>query len=196
MITPMLTNVDPQSPTTDSSTLPIEGCLAGRRSACGSTPYDTSVTEANSASTLRNPRTVARPTSSRRRARREYTLAPSMPRNTNVVTSIVSFTWSNSAPTVALTAPEVVREGAGVERQEHDDDEDQDRHQLRDRDDPVDHRGLAHAARDQEVERQTPAEASTTASIVLPCPRPGKNSPSVVIVNTMKKTFPPTLLAQ
>jgi hypothetical protein len=50
------------------------------------------VTDAKIASTLRKPSRVARPTSSRRRANREYTLAPSTPRNTKVVTSMVSVT--------------------------------------------------------------------------------------------------------
>jgi len=62
------------------------------RSARGRTPYDTMVTDAKITSTLRKPSSVARPTSSRRRANRDYTLAPSTPRNTKVVTSIVSVT--------------------------------------------------------------------------------------------------------
>ena len=40
--------------------------------------------------------TVARPTSDRLRAKREYTLAPSMPRNTNTVISIVPVAWSRT----------------------------------------------------------------------------------------------------
>ena len=71
MIRPIATKSDPQDPTTDSSTAPIDGCAASARSARGITPYDTIVTEAKTASTLRNPITVARPTSSRRRASRE-----------------------------------------------------------------------------------------------------------------------------
>ena len=71
MITATLTKSAPHDPTTDSSTLPMEGCFALARSDCGSTPYDTSVTDANRARTLANPRTVARPMSSRLRARRE-----------------------------------------------------------------------------------------------------------------------------
>ena len=47
---------------------------------------------------MAKPITVARPTSSRRRARAEYTLAPSMPMKTHTVTSIVLRTWSSSEP--------------------------------------------------------------------------------------------------
>ena len=55
----------------DSSTAAIEGWLTLASSLCGITPYDTSVTSAKTLSTLRNPMTVARPTSSRLRAIRE-----------------------------------------------------------------------------------------------------------------------------
>jgi hypothetical protein len=195
MITPILMNVDPQSPTTDSSTLPIDGCLAVARSACGSTPYETSVTDAKTASTLRNPRIVARPTSARRRAKREYTLAPSIPRNTNVVTSIVSLTWSNTARTDRPSLPQKlsanvpasnatatmtmkVRIGTSFAM--------------------VTIRLTTVACRTPRAIRkwnsQTPAEDRATARIVLPCPR--KKVPRVVIVKTMKKTLPATLLAQ
>ena len=60
------------------------------------TPYETNVTSAKTLSTLRNPMTVARPTSSRLRAILEYTLAPSMPRKTNTVISIVPVVWSHN----------------------------------------------------------------------------------------------------
>ena len=45
---------------------------------------------------MMKPVMVAKPMSLRSRANREYTLAPSMPRNTNTVTSIVALTCSNT----------------------------------------------------------------------------------------------------
>ena len=72
----------------------MDGWLTPASSLCGMTPYDTRVTSAKTLSTLRNPMMVARPTSSRLRAIREYTLAPSMPRKTNTVISIVPVAWS------------------------------------------------------------------------------------------------------
>ena len=54
------------------------------------------MTSMKTASTLRNPITVARPTSSRLRANQEYTLAPSMPRKTNTVISMVPLACSNT----------------------------------------------------------------------------------------------------
>ena len=98
MMRPTLTNTLPQVPTASSSTPAIDGWRSSAISAIGMMPYDTIVTEAKMAKTLRNPSTVARPTSSRRLAWREYTLAPSTPRNTNTVASIVPRTWSNSEP--------------------------------------------------------------------------------------------------
>ncbi|CAM5652303.1 hypothetical protein SBADM41S_06367 [Streptomyces badius] len=56
------------------------------------------MTDAKTANTLKKPRTVARPTSSRRLACREYTLAPSTPRNTKTVASMVPLTWSKRVP--------------------------------------------------------------------------------------------------
>ena len=63
--------IDPQGPTMDSSTAAIDGWLTPASSSCGMTPYDTNVTSAKTQRTLRNPMTVARPTSSRLRAIRE-----------------------------------------------------------------------------------------------------------------------------
>ena len=57
--------IDPHGPTIDSSTAAMDGWLTPASSLCGMTPYDTSVTSAKTLSTLRNPMTVARPTSSR-----------------------------------------------------------------------------------------------------------------------------------
>jgi hypothetical protein len=62
---------DPQCPTIDSSTDPIDGWFTVASSCCGSAPYDRSVTNMKTLSTLRNPMMVARPTSSRLRANRE-----------------------------------------------------------------------------------------------------------------------------
>jgi hypothetical protein len=60
----------------------MDGCRSSAISPIGIRPYDTIVTEARIAKTLRKPRTVARPTSSRRWTCREWTLAPSTPENT------------------------------------------------------------------------------------------------------------------
>lgn len=49
----------------------MEGWRSSAISLIGRIPYDTMVTEAKTAKTLRNPRTVALPTSSRRLAWRE-----------------------------------------------------------------------------------------------------------------------------
>ena len=64
-------------------------------------PIDNSDTAINSTRQIRKPSTVARPTSSRRCARAEYTLAPSMPMKTHTVTSIVLLTWSSTEPSWA-----------------------------------------------------------------------------------------------
>src|SRR6478672_12482199 len=95
-MTPTRMKMDPHGPTMDSSTDAIEGWLTLASSPWGSTPYETNVTSAKTQSTLTNPMTVARPTSSRLRAIREYTLAPSMPRNTKTVISIVPVAWSHN----------------------------------------------------------------------------------------------------
>ena len=49
---------------------------------------------------------MALPTSCRRLAYREYTLAPSMPRKTNTVTSMVARTWPNRALAVFGSPPQ------------------------------------------------------------------------------------------
>jgi hypothetical protein len=67
----MLTNTLPHVPYAASSTPPIEGCRSLAISLEGRMPYETIVTEAKTAKTLRNPSSVARPTSSRRSAWRE-----------------------------------------------------------------------------------------------------------------------------
>ena len=89
------TNTAPHGPTTASSTPATDGCGSAAISSRGRMPKDTIVTEAKIASTLRYPRTVARPTSRRRRACREYALAPSMPMKANTVNSSVPRTCSN-----------------------------------------------------------------------------------------------------
>ncbi|MNP10680.1 hypothetical protein D3C76_1028370 [compost metagenome] len=52
------------------------------------------------------PTTVARPTSLRFSARAEKMLAPSMPINTQTVTSIILRTWSMTVPSSLLPAPQ------------------------------------------------------------------------------------------
>ena len=71
-ITPTLMKVEPQR-ADDRLEHAGHRRLRGRRRApgCGSTPYESSVTSAKIASTLRNPSTVAWPTSSRFFANRE-----------------------------------------------------------------------------------------------------------------------------
>ena len=101
----MRMNTEPQCPTTDSITVAIDGCAAVASSPRGITPYDSRVTRAKIASTLRKPTTVALPTSSRFFAKREYTVAPSMPRKTNVVTIIVALTCSNKVDSDASSPP-------------------------------------------------------------------------------------------
>lgn len=73
------------------------------------TPSDSRLTSISSASTPRKPITVALPTSRRRSARDEYTLAPSMPMNTNTVTSIMLRTCSSTPPNCGLLRPQMSR---------------------------------------------------------------------------------------
>ena len=61
-------------------------------------PVESTLTATSSASTSTKPISVARPTSARRSARAEYTLAPSMPTNTHTVTSIAPLTCSSTLP--------------------------------------------------------------------------------------------------
>ncbi|MCY1432331.1 hypothetical protein D9M71_483240 [compost metagenome] len=72
-------------------------------------PSDNTLTSTSSASTPRKPMTVALPTSDRRWARPEYTLAPSMPMNTNTVTSIMLRTCSSTLPNCGLLKPQISR---------------------------------------------------------------------------------------
>ncbi|CAM5494750.1 hypothetical protein SVIOM342S_01799 [Streptomyces violaceorubidus] len=60
-----------QVPTAASRTPAMDGWRRSAISAIGMMPYDTMVTDAKTAKTLRKPSTVARPTSERRRACRE-----------------------------------------------------------------------------------------------------------------------------
>lgn len=73
------------------------------------TPRDNTFTSTSNARTPRKPITVARPTSARFCARAEYTLAPSIPMNTNTVTSIMCRTWSITLPRSGLIAPQISR---------------------------------------------------------------------------------------
>ena len=83
------TKAAPHGPTTSASTPAIDGWERAAMRSRGRMPKDTMVTEAKIASTLRKPSTVARPMSRRRRACREYALAPSTPMKANTVTRSV-----------------------------------------------------------------------------------------------------------
>ena len=109
-----------------------------------------------------------------------------MPRNTNVVISIVSLTWSNSEPTVCDSPPQKLsakvpasKANSTITRKTR----------IGTSLTTVMMRLITAACRTPRTIRrwksQTSPEASTTASTVVPLSRPGKNSPSVVIVNTM-----------
>src|SRR6185312_11321022 len=89
-INPTLTKIAPQCPTTASSTPAIEGWRISAICARDSTAYGNNVTRTSRQVTPRKPSNVAVPTSARVRAYREYTLAPSMPINTNTVINIVA----------------------------------------------------------------------------------------------------------
>ena len=144
------------------------------------------MTEANSASTLVNPSSVARPTSSRRRARREYTLAPSTPRNANAVTSMVSVTWSKSSDIVWGPSPQTFAENVEGSKA----------NSMITMNSPIGTSLQIVTMRLITTAWRTPRTISAqnthtridermTASSVFPWPRPGKKVPKVVIVNTM-----------
>ena len=74
-----------------------------------------------------------------------------MPRKTNTVISIVPVAWSQiDESEYSVAAPEVVGEDIGLERDDRDHDEHQDRHDLGDGDDVVDDGGVLDAAQDEE----------------------------------------------
>ncbi|MNJ40585.1 hypothetical protein D3C77_354830 [compost metagenome] len=86
---PMLISNAPHGPTMCSSTDASDGFCNAASSGWVMTPSDRTLTITSKASTPMKPITVALPTSERFCARPEYTLAPSIPMNTNTVTSII-----------------------------------------------------------------------------------------------------------
>ena len=86
----------------------------------------------------------------------------------------------------------VVGEDVRVEVEEQHHDEEDDRHQLDDRHDPVDDRGVADAVCDQEWKSPTPTVETATASTVAPSPNPGKTAPTVDMMNTQYEVLPAT----
>src|SRR5450830_288898 len=70
-------------------------------------PSESNDTAISSSRVMTKPITVARPTSLRRFAREEYTLAPSIPMNTQTVTSIVVLTCVSIDP--SFTSPQKVK---------------------------------------------------------------------------------------
>ena len=83
----------------------MDGFFSAASSGCAITPIDSRLTATSSASTNRKPASVARPTSTRRTAWAEYTLAPSTPMNTHTVTSIMPRTCSSTPPSAGLARP-------------------------------------------------------------------------------------------
>ena len=83
---------------------------------------------------------------------------------------------------VAVTAPEVVAEHPGPERDDRHQDEHHDRHDLGDSGDPVDDRRLPRRA-GSEAEQPHPTEARMTAGTVSPAPKAGN---SALVVAAMK----------
>ena len=106
MASPILIKIAPHSPTTCLSTPAIDGFCSLASSGWVMIPSDSTLTITNSASTPIKPMTVALPTSERFSARPEYTLAPSMPINTNTVTSIMLRTWSITLPRLGVSWPQ------------------------------------------------------------------------------------------
>ena len=78
-----------------------------------------------------------------------------MPRKTNTVISMVPVAWSQDRRerVPSVTTPEVVGEDVGLERDDRDDDEHQDRHDLGDGDDVVDDRRVLDTTQDQVAEQ-------------------------------------------
>lgn len=88
-IRPMEISWAPQGPTTCSSTPAMDGFFSPDSSAWARMPWLSTLTSTSSRSTPTKPITVALPTSLRFSARAEKMLAPSMPMNTQTVTSIM-----------------------------------------------------------------------------------------------------------
>lgn len=70
-------------------------------------PSDSTLTSTSASSTPTKPITVARPTSLRFSARAEKMLAPSMPMNTQTVTSIMLRTWFITEPSDGFARPQM-----------------------------------------------------------------------------------------
>ncbi|MCY1366972.1 hypothetical protein D9M69_538840 [compost metagenome] len=70
-------------------------------------PSERTFTSTSSSSTMTKPRTVALPTSERFSARAEKMLAPSMPMNTQTVTSIMLRTWFITLPSSMFFEPQM-----------------------------------------------------------------------------------------
>ena len=101
--------------------------------------------------------------------------------------SIVPLTCSTRSTTAnsSVAAPEVVGEHVGLEGEDRDHDEHQDRHDLGDGDDAVDDRRLLDAAQHQEAEQpDADRRDTTTASTVSPSPNAGKTAPIVAMIST------------
>ena len=105
MASPMLIRIAPHSPTTCLSTPAIDGFCKLASSGWVMIPSESTFTSTSNASTPRKPITVALPTSERFSALPEYTLAPSIPMNTNTVTSIMLRTWSITLPRSGVPLP-------------------------------------------------------------------------------------------
>ncbi|MCY1535903.1 hypothetical protein D9M68_713290 [compost metagenome] len=105
-ISPTLMSTAPQWPTTLSSTPAIDGFFRPDSWAWARMPWDSTLTSTSSRSTPMKPTTVALPTSLRFSARAEKMLAPSMPMNTQTVTSIMLRTWFITVPRSLLPAPQ------------------------------------------------------------------------------------------
>ena len=104
---PRLISAAPVGPMTCASTWAMDGFLSTASSGCVITPSENRLTLTINASVNRKPSKVARPTSTRRSARAEHTLAPSTPMNTHTVTSIMLRTWSVTLPSAGLAWPQM-----------------------------------------------------------------------------------------
>ena len=107
MIRPTLISTAPQWPTTCSSTAAIDGFCSLANSGWVMIPRDSTFTSIRNSSTVIKPITVALPTSLRFSARDEKMLAPSMPINTQTVTSIMLRTWFITLPRSGFFTPQM-----------------------------------------------------------------------------------------
>jgi hypothetical protein len=129
------------------------------------------------------PVTVAKPTSARVLAYREYTLAPSTPINTNTVTSIVLRTWLKTSPALYPPPPQKLARNSSESNASAMNTTNTMIGTILAMVTTV----LMNAAslmprRIMKCTVQRMIEEQTTAAIVLPSPKIGKNRPSVDLI--------------